>query len=126
MSISQTKRKEILRKRKMRNNSQIKTKEPITKLMTVHISPMVHNSSRKRRARYAVKYLRGFLSKQMGTADVKIDSSLNNAVWEKGIHNAPTRLRIKCERRMDENNDMITFASNLPVASFKNLQTVNE
>jgi large subunit ribosomal protein L31e len=34
----------------------------------------------------------------MGTADVRIDPKLNQALWERGIKSVPHRVRVKLER----------------------------
>jgi large subunit ribosomal protein L31e len=39
----------------------------------------------KRRAPRALKEIRKFAMKEMGTPDVRIDTRLNKAVWTKGV-----------------------------------------
>lgn len=37
----------------------------------------------------------------MGTADVRLDPKLNQAVWAQGIKSVPHRIRVKLEREYD-------------------------
>jgi len=64
----------------------------------------------------------------MGTADVRIDPKLNQALWERGIKSVPHRIRVKLERkRNDEENakeKLYTYATHVPVITFKGLGTV--
>lgn len=63
----------------------------------------------------------------MGTKDVRIDQSLNQAIWAKGVKNVPHRLRVRLERKRNDNEDakekLYTLASHVPVSSFRGLQT---
>ena len=45
----------------------------------------VLNSGFKRRAPRAIKEIRKFAEKMMGTPDVRVDTNLNKHVWSKGI-----------------------------------------
>jgi len=49
------------------------------------------------RSKKAMKYIRTFLSKHM-KADpekIRLDSSINEKVWERGAQKPPTRIRIR-------------------------------
>eukprot|EP00069_Balaena_mysticetus_P010220 bmy_06717T0 len=67
--------------------------------------------------------------KEMGTPDVHIDTRLNKTVWAKGIRNVPYRIRVRLSRKHNKDEDspnkLYTLVTNLPVTTFKNLQTVN-
>lgn len=43
------------------------------------------NSGFKRRAPRAIKEIKKFAEKMMGTPDVRVDTNLNKHVWSKGI-----------------------------------------
>jgi len=100
----------------------------VTREYTIHMHKRVHGRSFKKRAPHAVKSVIDFATKAMGTSDVRIDPKLNQALWAQGIKNVPHRIRVKLERkRNDEENakeKLYTYASHVPVASFKGLQTV--
>nr|KAF6301392.1 ribosomal protein L31 [Pipistrellus kuhlii] len=83
----------------------------------------------KKRAPRALKEIRKFAMKEMGTPDVRIDTRLNKAVWAKGVRNVPYRIRVRLSRKRNEDEDspnkLYTLVTYVPVTTFKNLQTVN-
>ncbi|KAN0109521.1 60S ribosomal protein L31 [Russula decolorans] len=100
----------------------------VTREYTIHVHKYVHGRSFKKRAPTAVKSVVTFAKKEMGTSDVRIDPKLNQALWARGIKSVPHRIRVKLERkRNDEENakeKLYTYASHVPVETFKGLQTV--
>ncbi|KAF4108651.1 hypothetical protein G5714_009724 [Onychostoma macrolepis] len=86
-------------------------------------------SSFKRRAPRALKEIRKFAVKEMGTPDVRIDTRLNKAVWAKGVRNVPYRMRVRLSRKRNEDEDspnkLYTLVTYVPVTTYKGLQTVN-
>jgi len=100
----------------------------VTREYTIHLHKYVHGRSFKKRAPTAVKSIVAFAQREMGTTDVRIDPRLNQAIWERGIRSPPHRIRVKLERkRNDEENakeKLYTFATHVPTASFKGLGTV--
>jgi len=100
----------------------------VTREYTIHIHKYVHGRSFKKRAPTAVKSVVAFAKKEMGTSDVRIDPKLNQALWARGIKSVPHRIRVKLERkRNDEENakeKLYIYASHVPVETFKGLQTV--
>ena len=70
----------------------------VTREYTIHLHKYVHGRSFKKRAPTAVKSVVAFAQKEMGTADVRIDPKLNQALWERGIKSVPHRVRVKLER----------------------------
>ncbi len=96
------------------------------------INPLTPCSSFKRRAPRALKEIRKFAVKEMGTPDVRIDTRLNKAVWAKGVRwvsvvpggggasagpsrcysltvlfcrNVPYRMRVRLSRKRNEDED---------------------
>jgi large subunit ribosomal protein L31e len=53
---------------------------------------------RNRRAARAIREVKEFLSKHMKSSEVWIDSSLNEAIWSKGIRNIPSRIRVRAAK----------------------------
>lgn len=82
-----------------------RSKEQVTREYTVNLHKKLHKTSFKSCAPKAVKEIRKFAQKVMGTADVRLDVKLNKAVWSKGIKNVPTRLRIVISRRRNDDED---------------------
>ncbi|KAF8523683.1 ribosomal protein L31e-domain-containing protein [Hysterangium stoloniferum] len=100
----------------------------VTREYTIHLHKHVHGRSFKKRSPWAVKSVVEFAQKTMGTKEVRIDPKLNEAIWAKGVKNVPHRLRVKLERKRTEEDGakekLFTYASYVPVVSFKGLQTV--
>ena len=59
----------------------------------------------------------------MGTSDVRLDPSLNEAVWNRGVKNVPRRIRVRLAKRRSEDEEAsekeYTLVSFVPVTSFK-------
>ncbi|CAH1776852.1 unnamed protein product [Owenia fusiformis] len=103
--------------------------EVVTREYTIHMHKRIHGVSFKRRAPRAVKEIRKFAEKAMGTPDVRIDSKLNKAVWQQGVRNVAYRIRVRLARKRNEDEDSVhklyTLVTYVPVTTFKGLQTVN-
>merc|ERR1712179_255606 len=103
--------------------------EVITKECTVNIHKRIHGIGFKYRAPRAVKELRKFAEKQMGTPDVRIDTRLNKHIWSQGVRNVPYRVRVRLARKRNEDEDsahkLYTLVTYVPVATFKGTMTVN-
>jgi len=101
----------------------------VTRDYTIQLSKRIHKQQFKRRAPRAIKEIRKFAKKAMGTADVRIDSTLNKFVWKSGVKNVPTRVRVRLSRKRNEDEDaaekLYTLAQLVEVSSFKGLQTEN-
>ncbi|XP_013421033.1 60S ribosomal protein L31 [Lingula anatina] len=103
--------------------------EVVTREYTVNVHKRIHGIGFKRRAPRAVKEIRKFAEKMMGTPDVRIDTRLNKHIWSKGVRNVPYRVRVRLARKRNEDEDsphkLYTLVTYVPVASFKGLSTVN-
>ncbi|CAK9826886.1 60S ribosomal protein L31 [Anthophora retusa] len=103
--------------------------EVVTREYTVNLHKRLHNIGFKKRAPRAIKEIRRFAEKQMGTPDVRIDTRLNKQLWSKGIRNVPFRVRVRLSRRRNDDEDsankLYTLVTYIPVATFKGLQTEN-
>jgi len=101
--------------------------EVVTREYTINVHKRVHNVGFRRRAPSAIKEIRKFAEKMMGTPDVRIDTSLNKHVWSKGIRHVPFRVRVRLARKRNEDEDSIhklyTLVTHVPVVSFKGMQT---
>ena len=103
--------------------------EVITREYTVHLHKTLHGIGAKKRAPRAVREIKKFAQKQMGTQDVRVDTRLNKFVWSRGVRNVPFRVRIRCARRRNEDEDsahkLYTLVTLVPVTSFRGQQTEN-
>ena len=99
--------------------------ETVTREYTIHLHKHVHGKSFKKRAPTAIKAVKAFAVKQMGTKDVRLDPKLNKALWEKGIRNVPHRIRVRLARRRNDDEKatekLYTHVTYVPVASFKGI-----
>ncbi|XP_037365319.1 60S ribosomal protein L31-like [Talpa occidentalis] len=100
----------------------------VTREYTINIYKRIHGIGFKKRAPRALKEIRKFAVKEMGTPDVSIDTRLNKAVWAKGIRNVPYCIRIWLSRKHNEVEDspnkLYTLVTYVPVTTFKNLQSM--
>lgn len=65
----------------------------------------------------------------MGIPGIRIDTRLSKAIWVKRIRNVPYHIRVRLSRKPKEDEDspnkLYTLVTYVPVATFKNLQTIN-
>jgi large subunit ribosomal protein L31e len=87
------------------------------------------NSTFKKKAPNAIKELRKFAQKAMGTSDVRIDVKLNKHIWSSGIRSVPRRVRVRIARRRNDEEDakeelysLVTVAE-VPAEGLKGLGT---
>lgn len=73
--------------------------------LQVNLHKRIHKTQFKKRAPKAVKQIREFASKVMGTRDVRVDTRLNKEVWRQGIKNVPVRVRVVISRRRNDDED---------------------
>lgn len=103
--------------------------EVVTREYTIHLHKRLFSIGFKKRAPRAIKEIRKFAEKQMGTPDVRVDTRLNKFIWSKGVRNVPYRVRVQLSRRRNEDEDSIhklyTLVTHVAVTSFKGLQTEN-
>uniref|UniRef100_A0A7S3PMV4 60S ribosomal protein L31 n=1 Tax=Aplanochytrium stocchinoi TaxID=215587 RepID=A0A7S3PMV4_9STRA len=94
---------------------------------TINLHKRIHRITFKRKAPRAVREIKKFAEKAMGTKDVRIDSKLNKFVWSKGVRNVPHRVRVRLSRKRNEDEDakekLYTLVQHVEVTSFKGLQT---
>ena len=61
----------------------------------------VKNVKRTIRAPRAIREVKNFLTKHMKAEDVKIDESINHAIWERGIQKIPSKITVKAVKDDD-------------------------
>ncbi|KAF8909779.1 ribosomal protein L31e-domain-containing protein [Gymnopilus junonius] len=115
-------------KKKTGGKTRSALQDVVSREYTIHLHKRVHGRSFKKRAPWGVKSVIAFAEKTMGTSDVRLDPKLNQAIWAQGIKTVPHRLRVKLERKRNDDENatekLYTYVSHVPVASFKGLQTV--
>eukprot|EP00092_Neocalanus_flemingeri_P035515 GFUD01038651.1.p1 GENE.GFUD01038651.1~~GFUD01038651.1.p1 ORF type:complete len:124 (+),score=30.23 GFUD01038651.1:47-418(+) len=105
--------------------------EVVTREYTINMHKRLHGIGFKYRAPRAVKEIKKFAEKQMGTKDVRIDTRLNKAIWAQGVRGVPFRMRIRLARLRNEDEDSVhklyTLVTHVLIVKggFKGLQTEN-
>ena len=92
-----------------------------TKEITVHLHKHLLGCTFKKRAPKAIKVIKKLATLLCHTDIVKIEPMLNKALWANGIKQLPHRIRIRIEKKMEEDK-IVAIASHVPCASFKGLQ----
>ena len=106
-----------------------KTAEVATREYTINIHKRVHRETFKKKAPKAIRAIKKFAEKAMGTKDCRIDTKLNKFVWSKGVRNVPHRVRVRlCRKRNDDeeaDEKLYTLCQLVEVTGFKGLVTAN-
>ncbi|KAG7124804.1 60S ribosomal protein L31 like [Verticillium longisporum] len=88
----------------------------------------LHGETFKKRAPQAIKQIKLFATKSMGTTDVRLDPQLNKKVWEQGIKGVPYRLRVRISRRRNDEDGakekLYSYVQAVNVKNPKGLPTV--
>jgi len=95
--------------------------------VTINLHKRLHGVGFKKRAPRAVKEVKAFAEKIMGTKDNRCDQALNKHLWSKGIRNVPYRVRVRIHRKRNEDEEsaekLYSHITVVPgVTSFKGLQ----
>ena len=61
----------------------------------------VKNVKRTIRAPRAIREVQNFLMKHMKAEEVKLDESINHAIWERGIQKIPSKITVKAVKDED-------------------------
>ena len=69
----------------------------------VYIIPLrdVKRVPRTIRSPKAIRLVREFLKRHMKSEDIKIDSSVNEKIWERGIQKVPPKIKVKATKEED-------------------------
>lgn len=72
--------------------------------------------SRTKRSPYAIRLIRKFVARHMKVEPdkVKLDNSINNAIWSRGIEKPPRRIEVKVTKYSD---GTVKVALNVPTES---------
>ncbi|KAJ3110757.1 60S ribosomal protein L31 [Physocladia obscura] len=113
-----------------KNTKKSTLNEVVTREYTIHLHKHVFGRTFKKRAPHAIKAIKKFAQDAMKTADVRLDPSLNTAVWKRGVKSLPHRIRVRLSRKKNDDEDakekLYTHVSIVPItkpSEFKGLQT---
>ncbi|WOK91995.1 60S ribosomal protein L31 [Canna indica] len=103
--------------------------EVVSREYTINLHKRLHGCTFKKMAPKAIKEIRKFAQKAMGTTDVRVDVKLNKHVWSRGVRSVPRRVRVKIARKRNDEEDakeelysLVTVAE-VPPEGFKGLGT---
>lgn len=100
----------------------------VTRDYTIHLHKHVHGVQFKKRAPWAVKAIKQFTSKHMGTKDVRLDPQLNKEIWKMGVKAVPHRMRLRIARKRNDEEGakekLYCYVSHVAGESAKGLHTV--
>merc|ERR1712087_457247 len=108
-----------------------RTADVVTREYTIHLRKLLTGVGFKRRAPRAVKEVKAFAKKMMGTEDVRVDTKLNKFLWSQGIKGVPGRVRVRFARKRNDDEEaaekLYTLCMHVPVEryQYKGLQTLN-
>jgi len=95
---------------------------------TIHLHKRIFGAAFKKRAPKAIKEIKDFATKAMGTEDVRLDPQLNKEVWKQGIKGVPYRLRVRISRKRNDEEGakhrLFSYVQAVNVKSAKGMQTV--
>ncbi|KAF8474226.1 ribosomal protein L31e [Kalaharituber pfeilii] len=95
---------------------------------TIHLHKRVFGLSFKKRAPRAIKEIKAFAHKEMGTEDVRLDPQLNKEVWRSGVKGVPYRLRIRISRKRNDEegakHKLYSYVQAVNVKNPKGLHTI--
>ncbi|GAB2265380.1 60S ribosomal protein L31 [Dionaea muscipula] len=80
-------------------------KEVVTREYTINLHKRLHGCTFKKKAPKAIKEIRKFVEKEMGTKDVRVDVKLNKQIWSRGIRGVPRRIRVRVARNRNDDED---------------------
>jgi large subunit ribosomal protein L31e len=69
----------------------------------IYIIPLraVQHTPRWERGKRAMKAIRDFLAQHMKSEDIKLAQNINEAIWERGSHKPPSRIRVRAMKFED-------------------------
>ncbi|KAJ9688235.1 hypothetical protein PVL29_014115 [Vitis rotundifolia] len=114
---------------KMVEKTKGRKEEVVTREYTINLHKRLHGCTFKKKAPKAIKEIRKFAQKAMGTKDVRVDVKLNKHIWSRGIRSVPRRIRVRIARKRNDDEDakeelysLVTVAE-IPAEGLKGLET---
>ena len=128
-AVAKVARRGVTRRALNRKNE--RKPDSITYECTIHMGKNLKGRTFHKRAPTAVKKVREFAQTLMRTKDNRVDASLNNFLWSRGVKGVPKRVRVRIERKVAEQGENATgsrkhlysVVSYVPCDSFENKLT---
>uniref|UniRef100_A0A7S3YCZ3 60S ribosomal protein L31 n=1 Tax=Heterosigma akashiwo TaxID=2829 RepID=A0A7S3YCZ3_HETAK len=97
---------------------------------TIHMAKFLKGKTFHKRAPTAVKKIRAFAHKMMRTKDNRVDATLNNFLWSRGVKGVPKRVRVLIQRKVAEQGEngsgrkhLYSVITHVPCESFEGTLT---
>lgn len=68
------------------------------RIMTINVRGAIEAVPRYKKAAAAAKFISSFVKRHMKAQKVRLDVSVNNQLFERGIKNPPVRIRLACSK----------------------------
>jgi len=95
----------------------------VTREYTIHLRKLLRGVGFKKRAPRAVKEVKAFAKKMMGTEDVRVDTKLNKFLWSQGVKSVPGRVRVRLARKRNDDEEaaekLYTLCMHVPVEKYQ-------
>lgn len=75
--------------------------EKLTEQIYVIPLKMTGRVPRWKRGNRAIKEIRQYLTRHMKSEDIKLDRSINERIWDRGIEKPPSRIRVRAMKFED-------------------------
>lgn len=106
---------------------QTKAPKEVAYELTFNLRRTLRGTRLHSRAARAMREIKKYVRKTMGTSDVRLDPGLNKAVWSNGIRSVPPKVRLFIQRRKHEDEEkqgkFYSVVNNIVVGEFSKLKT---
>merc|ERR1712046_453796 len=72
---------------------------------TVHLHPVLKSVVFKKKSTRAIRHIKALGQKHFYLNDARVDTKLNKHIWQRGTCNPPRRIRVKFEKKTNDNED---------------------
>ena len=79
--------------------------QPLSRTAIINLHKRLHGSTFKKKAPNAIKEIKNYARQTMFTKDVRIDPTLNQELWKKGVRNVVGRVEVLLERKKNEDDE---------------------
>ena len=116
--------------RRAQNRKNERKADSIAYECTIHMGKLLKGRTFNKRAPTAVKKIRAFAHNLMRTKDNRVDATLNNFLWSRGVKGVPKRVRVLVQRKVAEQGEngsgrkhLYSVISYVPTEDFTNTLT---
>jgi len=71
------------------------------RIYSIPLNEVKHKSPSTKRAAKAMRHIRQFIARHMKNENVRIGDGLNKKVWERGMENIPSKVKVRARAEED-------------------------